>query len=47
MIRSTRDAGHVDQALAASEIDLDQPTMQRIHEMRDATPVVGPIPETV
>jgi len=48
MMRSTRDAGDVDQALAASEVDLDQATMQRIDEiMRDATPVAAPSPETV
>jgi aryl-alcohol dehydrogenase-like predicted oxidoreductase len=47
-IVGTRDAGHVDQALAASDIDFDQGTTDRIDEiMRGAVPVAGPSPETV
>jgi hypothetical protein len=47
-IVGTRDPDHVDEALAAAEIDLDDQVMQRINQiMADATPVAGPSPETV
>jgi aryl-alcohol dehydrogenase-like predicted oxidoreductase len=47
-IVGTRDTGHVDEALAAADIDVDQARMQRIDEiMRGAVPVAGPSPETV
>jgi hypothetical protein len=45
-IVGTRNAEHVDEALAAAEIDLDDEVMQRINLiMADATPVSGPSPE--
>jgi hypothetical protein len=45
-IVGTRDPDHVDEALAAAEIDLDAEAMQRINQiMADATPVSGPSPE--
>jgi aryl-alcohol dehydrogenase-like predicted oxidoreductase len=45
-IVGTRNADHVDEALAASEIDLHDEVMQRIDQiMVDATPVSGPSPE--
>jgi hypothetical protein len=45
-IVGTRNAAHVDEALAAAEIDLDDEVMQRINLiMADATPVAGPSPE--
>jgi len=45
-IVGTRDPDHVDEALAAAEIDLDAEAMQRINQiMADATPVAGPSPE--
>jgi aryl-alcohol dehydrogenase-like predicted oxidoreductase len=46
-IVGTRDPGHIDEALAASEIKLDQEVMRRVDEiMADAAPVSGPSPET-
>jgi hypothetical protein len=46
-IVGTRNPGHVDEALAAAEIDLGDDTMRRIDDiMRDATPIAGPTPET-
>jgi aryl-alcohol dehydrogenase-like predicted oxidoreductase len=45
-IVGTRNAKHVDEALAAAEIDLDNEVMHRIDLiMADATPVSGPSPE--
>jgi len=45
-IVGTRNAEHVDEALAAAEIDLDDDVMHRINLiMADATPVSGPSPE--
>jgi aryl-alcohol dehydrogenase-like predicted oxidoreductase len=45
-IIGTRNAEHVDEALAAAEIDLDEEVMHRINLiMADATPVAGPSPE--
>jgi aryl-alcohol dehydrogenase-like predicted oxidoreductase len=45
-IVGTRNAAHVDQALAAADIDLDDEVMHRINLiMADATPVSGPSPE--
>jgi aryl-alcohol dehydrogenase-like predicted oxidoreductase len=45
-IVGTRNAEHVDEALAAAEIDLDHEVMHRINLiMADATPVSGPSPE--
>jgi aryl-alcohol dehydrogenase-like predicted oxidoreductase len=45
-IVGTRDRDHVDEALAASAMDLDDDVMQRIDDlMVDAVPVVGPSPE--
>jgi aryl-alcohol dehydrogenase-like predicted oxidoreductase len=45
-IVGTRNADHVDEALAAAEIDLDDEVMQRIDLiMAEATPVSGPSPE--
>lgn len=47
-IVGTRNPGHVDEALAASEIDLDDGVMRRIDEiMVDSAPVVGPSPEAM
>jgi aryl-alcohol dehydrogenase-like predicted oxidoreductase len=47
-IVGTRNPAHVDEALAAAEIDLDDQVMQRINQiMADATPVAGPSPETM
>jgi aryl-alcohol dehydrogenase-like predicted oxidoreductase len=47
-IVGTRDPDHVDDALAAAEIHLDEGVMQRIDQlMADAESVVGPSPETV
>ena len=46
-IVGTRNPGHVDEALAAAEIDLGDDARRRIDEiMRDATPIAGPTPET-
>jgi hypothetical protein len=45
-IVGTRNPGHVDEALAAADIDLDEEVMRRIDEiMVDSAPVVGPSPE--
>src|ERR1019366_530140 len=45
-IVGTRDPHHVDQALAAADIDLDDEVMTRIDRiMTDAVPVGGPSPE--
>jgi aryl-alcohol dehydrogenase-like predicted oxidoreductase len=45
-IFGTRDPNHVDEALAAAEIDLDHEVMGRIDQvMTDAVPVGGPSPE--
>ena len=45
-IVGTRDRDHLDEALAASAIDLDDEVMQRIDAlMVDAVPVAGPSPE--
>jgi aryl-alcohol dehydrogenase-like predicted oxidoreductase len=45
-IVGTRDRDHVDEALAASAMDLDDEVMQRIDAlMVDAVPVAGPLPE--
>jgi aryl-alcohol dehydrogenase-like predicted oxidoreductase len=45
-IVGTRDRDHVDEALAAAAIDLDDDVMQRIdHLTADAIPVAGPSPE--
>ena len=45
-IVGTRDPNHVDEALAAAEIDLDDEVMGRIDDiMTDAVPVGGPSPE--
>jgi aryl-alcohol dehydrogenase-like predicted oxidoreductase len=47
-IVGTRNADHVDEALAAAEIDLPDEIMGRIDSiMADATPVAGPSPETM
>jgi aryl-alcohol dehydrogenase-like predicted oxidoreductase len=47
-IVGTRHPDHVDEALAAAELDLDDDVMQRINQiMVDATPVTGPSPESV
>jgi aryl-alcohol dehydrogenase-like predicted oxidoreductase len=45
-IVGTRNGEHVDEALAAADIDLDHEVMARIdHIMAEATPVSGPSPE--
>jgi aryl-alcohol dehydrogenase-like predicted oxidoreductase len=45
-IVGTRDRDHVDEALAAAAIELDDEVMQRIDDlMADAVPVAGPSPE--
>ena len=45
-IVGTRDRDHVDEALAASAMALDEEVMQRIDAlMVDAVPVAGPSPE--
>jgi hypothetical protein len=47
-IVGTRDPNHVDEALTAAEIDLDDEVMQRINQiMIGAAPVTGPSPESV
>jgi hypothetical protein len=47
-IVGTRDPGHIDEALAAAEFELDDEIMQQINRiMVDAIPVSGPSPETV
>jgi aryl-alcohol dehydrogenase-like predicted oxidoreductase len=47
-IVGTRNPDHVDEALAAAEIDFGEDAMRRIGEiMRPATPIAGPRPETV
>ena len=47
-IVGTRDPNHVDEALTAAEIDLDDEAMQRINQiMIGAAPVSGPSPESV
>ena len=47
-IVGTRNPDHVDEALAAAEIDLDDEVMGRIDEiMTDAIPVAGPSPEAM
>jgi aryl-alcohol dehydrogenase-like predicted oxidoreductase len=45
-IVGTRDPAHVDEALAAADLDLDDKVMERINLiMSDAVPVGGPSPE--
>jgi aryl-alcohol dehydrogenase-like predicted oxidoreductase len=45
-IVGTRDAGHIDDAIAASEFRLEEKTMREVAEIvRDAVPVEGPSPE--
>ncbi len=45
-IVGTRNASHVDDALAAAEVDLDEAVLGRIDQiMADATPTAGPSPE--
>jgi aryl-alcohol dehydrogenase-like predicted oxidoreductase len=45
-IVGTRDPNHVDEALAAADLDLDDEIMQRIDQiMTGAVPVGGPSPE--
>jgi aryl-alcohol dehydrogenase-like predicted oxidoreductase len=47
-IVGTRNPSHVDETLAAAEIDLDDEVMQRIDQiMVDSTPVAGPSPEVM
>jgi aryl-alcohol dehydrogenase-like predicted oxidoreductase len=47
-IVGTRDPDHVDEALAAAEINLDDAVLQQINQiMVDAAPVSGPSPESV
>jgi aryl-alcohol dehydrogenase-like predicted oxidoreductase len=47
-IVGTRDPDHVDEALAAADVELDAGVMQRIDQiMADAVPVGGPSPEMV
>ena len=47
-IVGTRDPDHVDDALAAADIDLDQEVLDRVDKiMVDAEPAYGPSPETV
>jgi hypothetical protein len=47
-IVGTRNPDHIDQALAAADIHLDQAVMSRIdHILQAATPVGGPTPESV
>jgi hypothetical protein len=47
-IVGTRDPDHVDDALAAADIDLDQEVLDRVDKiMVDAVPAYGPSPETV
>ena len=47
-IVGTRNPSHVQEALDAVDVTLDEPTLTRIDEiMRDATPLAGPSPETV
>lgn len=47
-IVGTRDPNHVDEALTAAEIDLDDEVMQRIDQiMIGAAPESGPSPESV
>jgi hypothetical protein len=47
-IVGTRDPSHVDEALTAAEIDLDEETKRRIDQiMVDSTPVGGPAPEAM
>lgn len=47
-IVGTRNPNHVDEALAAAEIELDPAAMARIDDLvRDAVSIAGPTPETV
>jgi aryl-alcohol dehydrogenase-like predicted oxidoreductase len=47
-IVGTRNAAHVDDALAAADINLDGAALARIEQiMQEATPIVGPSPEAV
>jgi aryl-alcohol dehydrogenase-like predicted oxidoreductase len=47
-IVGTRNADHVDEALAADELELEDELMQRINQiMAAASPVTGPSPETM
>jgi aryl-alcohol dehydrogenase-like predicted oxidoreductase len=47
-IVGTRNPDHVDEALAAADVDLGEDSMRRIEEiLRDAAPVAGPSPESV
>jgi aryl-alcohol dehydrogenase-like predicted oxidoreductase len=45
-IFGTRDASHVDEAVAAADIELGSDVLEQIDEiMRDAVPIAGPAPE--
>jgi aryl-alcohol dehydrogenase-like predicted oxidoreductase len=47
-IVGTRSLDHVDDAVAAADLELDEAVQARIDDiMRDAVPVGGPSPETV
>jgi aryl-alcohol dehydrogenase-like predicted oxidoreductase len=47
-IVGTRDPDHIDEALAAADVELDARVMEQIDQiMADAVPVGGPSPETV
>jgi hypothetical protein len=47
-IVGTRNPAHVDEALAAADIDLDTDALVRIEQiMQDTTPIAGPSPEMV
>ncbi|MGO9559577.1 MAG: aldo/keto reductase [Acidimicrobiales bacterium] len=47
-IVGTRNPNHVDEALAAAEVELDDAAMERIDElMRYAVPIGGPTPDSV
>jgi aryl-alcohol dehydrogenase-like predicted oxidoreductase len=47
-IVGTRSPAHVDEAVAAADIELSEDAMRRIDEIvRHATPIAGPSPETV
>ena len=47
-IVGTRDPAHVDEALAAADIDLDTAALERVNEiMRNAIPISGPSPEAM
>lgn len=47
-IVGTRNPNHVDEALAAADVDLDADAMDRINEiLRSAVPITGPSPEAM